>query len=315
MIQARCLVILIFAMVITNCARITPDPAGPVPLSKNKILVVNSNHSLPRYQLAENGFMEALAGKDIVTLDLNNDERPTEQLLDVLNTQQFAAIYTIGAKALGSVDYIDPAAQVIYSSVLSWRQFQSRDNYFGVASEVAPHAQMTWFKYFFPQLKRIGVIYSEDNAGLVKDGERFANQLGIELVSAAVTKVEDLPRIADQLLQKVDALWVLPDPVVLKSESSTKLVFDLAHRRQRPVFAYSSLFMELGATLSINADLATTGRQAAVITQTLLEQQQPESHVQFPAGSSISLNLLKVGEYQLDLNTDALGSVNELLTQ
>jgi len=69
----------------------------------------------------------------------------------------------------------------------------------------------------------------------------------------------------------------------------------------------------MGAILSISADKPTTGRQAALLTQSILEGNAKELSVTPPAGSSITLNMDKVRTYKIKLNEDALDSVNNIV--
>lgn len=299
-------------MLLAGC--VTPS-ANHANAEATMILVVNSNKAVPRYRIAETAFSEELANEKVMSINLEGDDHPTETLQDILNQQRFSAIYCIGAKALGSIDYLAPATPVVYSSVLSWRQFQNKPGYYGVTSEVAPAAQLAWFKHFFPETKKIGVLYSTDNSALIEEATQYANSLSLTLIAERVLDKAPTQDQVNNLLNKVDALWILPDPVVLSSEESTIQLIEMAHRQRKAIFSYNSFFMTLGATLSINADLATTGRQAALIVQTVREQGSTEKAVQFPAGSSISLNLKKVSENNLYLNAEALNSVSELLNE
>ena len=71
--------------------------------------------------------------------------------------------------------------------------------------------------------------------------------------------------------------------------------------------------MDLGATLSITADLPTTGIQAAFMMKKILQQPDYKHAAEFPAGSSIILNIQKTEAYKLILNEGALDSVDELI--
>lgn len=318
MIAVMRMLLAMFTLIVMQACTSTPIAVTST-AHQPKILLVNSNRAIPRYNTAEQAFTEvlteALENELLISINLENDERPTETLQDILNQHRFSAIYCIGAKALGSVDYIGPALPVVYSSVLNWRKFQNKPGYFGVTSEVAPAAQLAWFKHFFPSVKRIGILYSEDNQALITDAAKSANSLSLTLQSELINHKSDRNPQISRLLNQVDALWVLPDPLILDSEKHTVQLFELAHKVRKPIFTYNSFFMGFGATLSINADLATTGRQAALLIQTLHEQGAPTSGVQFPAGSSISLNLRKVSDNNLELNIEAFSSVNELLDE
>jgi len=282
----------------------------------NRILVVNTNNSVERYRIAQVAFMETLKGSNISTLDLEKDNHPVDTLQDLLNKQSYDAIYCIGAKALGSIDYIDPDTPVVFSSVLNWRRFSTQPNYYGVASEVAPGAQLTWFKYFFPETKKIGVIYSEKNQKLIHDVISSADELSVQIIAEEINYQGQLASKVKDLLPKVDALWLISDPLVLASTSNAKLLFENAARQNIPVFSYNDFFIDMGAVLSISADLPTTGRQAALIVQNVTQNTAKQrSMVQFPAGSNISLNLKKVRTYKMKLNESALDSVNRIVEE
>ncbi|WP_250656228.1 ABC transporter substrate-binding protein [Alkalimarinus coralli] len=283
-----------------------------------KILVINTNRSLERYSVSQASFIETInlaweSTLSINTVDLHHDNAPIDTLQDMLNQHHYDAIYCIGAKALGAIDYIDPETPVIFSSVLNWRRFINQPNYYGVASEVPPEAQLTWFKHFFPAIKKVGVLYSANNRKLLKDASQAANKLSIQIIGEEVSSEANTLEQANALLQKVDVLWLVSDSTVLSSAESAQQLFDAANEHKTPVFSYNPVFIEMGAVLSIAADVPTTGRQAALITNSLLNARNEQTSVQYPAGSSISLNMKKVLAYDLELNSNALDSVNDIV--
>jgi putative ABC transport system substrate-binding protein len=303
--------------IVANSAHVSFNPAFTNNTSEKqaRILLVNTNQQIDRYKAAEISFTKILKNHRIRTVDLAHDDQPVETLQDLLNEEHFDAVYCIGAKALGSIDHIDPDMPVVFSSVLNWRRFNTQDNYNGIASEVAPEAQLTWFKYFFPEIKKIGVLYSADNQQRLKDALIPAKALALELVTQEISAETQLEIPATGLLSKVDALWLISDPNVLVSTDQAKRLFKMADQRNIPIFTYHSFFMEMGATLSIMADLPTTGRQAALMMKNALNQLEYKHALQFPAGSSITLNIKKVEAYKLTLNENALDSVDELIEQ
>ena len=305
----------LFSLLLASCASTTNINLVDEP-SVSRILVVNTNNAVERYRVAQVAFMETLQGGNISTLDLEKDKHPIDTLQDLLNEQDYDAIYCIGAKALGSIDYIDPDTPVVFSSVLNWRRFSNQSNYYGVASELAPEAQLTWFKYFFPEIKKIGVIYSKNNQKLIREVTNSADELSIQIIAEKIASQGQLAAKAKDLLPNVDALWLISDPLVLASTDNAKLLFESAAKQNTPVFSYNSFFVDMGAALSISADLPTTGRQAALIVRGLIKHTAKQGKsVQFPAGSNISLNMKKVRTYKMMLNESALDSVNEIVDE
>ncbi|MCG8316858.1 MAG: hypothetical protein MI976_26880 [Pseudomonadales bacterium] len=281
--------------------------------TQSGVLLVNTNSAIDRYAIVQDSFEQGMRDFNITTVDLQNDLRPIETLQDQINGHEYDVIYAIGAKALGSLDYISPNKPIVFSSVLNWRRFKDHSNVYGVASEVAPQAQLTWLKHFFPEVSRVGVIFSTDNVSLINEANKVAGQLDISLVAVKAFNTASVKSQVESLLQDVDILWLISDPKVLSSTESTQALFQLADAHKKPVFAYSEIFADYGAVLSVSADVATTGRQAALIAQHLLSKGRVDREVQFPAGSSITINLDRVKRYGLKLNEEALESVSRII--
>lgn len=290
-----------------------PDYAKTKKHNVNKVLLVNTNNGVERYQSAQTAFTQTLHGAELMQVDLAGDANPVDRLQDILNDNRFDAIYCIGAKALGAVDYIEKGIPVVYSSVLNWRRFAGQSNYFGVASEVAPEAQLTWFRYFFPDIKKVGVLYSAENSKLIADASQAAQSLAIELVAEQIDSPEQLTTKLAAMASKVDVFWLISDPVVLSSPEKTQAMFAYAQVKRIPVVTYNRFFVELGAVLSIAADLPTTGRQAALMLQKIISRGAPAGSIQFPAGTTITLNMGKVRELGIKLNEGAFDAVNEII--
>ena len=307
---------LLLSLLLASCANL-PDTKVTDGSAGNHILVVNTNNAVERYHVAQVAFMNTLKESKVNIINLGEDDHPVDTLQDLLNEQNYDAIYCIGAKALGAIDYIDPETPVIFSSVLNWRRFSNQPNYYGVASEVAPEAQLTWFKYFFPETQKIGVLYSSDNQTLINDAITTADKLSLTILAEEINSQSHLIAQAEELLPRVDALWLISDSTVLASTHSVRALFEYTDQHNVPVLSYDAVFVEMGAVLSISADKPTTGRQAALMTEGILRGENTETggqpSVKPPAGSSITLNMKRVRTYNLKLNEDALDSVNNIM--
>lgn len=281
-------------------------------VQKGRILVVNSNKSIERYQIAESVFSATLRKAGLHVVNLENENQPIEYLQDILNQNEFDSIYCIGAKALGSIEFIDPETPVVYTAVLNWRKFKDHDNYFGISSELSPQVQLTWMKYFFQNLNKVGVFYSHENDSLIEDAQKVSENLSLKLMPVKLIEGNNLIDLAEKVMPKLDALWLISDSKTLSSTQEVAALFALADKLKVPIFTYNPLFMDIGALMSFAADLPTTARQASLITMKLLAEQTPSEAIQFPAGSRISLNRERLKQYQMKLNPGVLDSVDEL---
>ncbi|MEE9458535.1 MAG: hypothetical protein V3V84_02090, partial [Candidatus Bathyarchaeia archaeon] len=90
-------------------------------------------------------------------------------------------------------------------------------------------------------------------------------------------------------------------------------IFKQSKAAMKPVLAYDKVFVNFGAALVISADISTMAKQAAGLTLDILADQKITERIQNPAGTHIILNMKKVKEYGINLNIDALDSVNEII--
>lgn len=304
------MMVCVLAGCVSNKVQVVEEPG--VAGIKKKVLVLNSNQSVERYQIAEQYFSSSLSDYQLQVMNLQDKDKPVEYLQDQLNAEHYDLIYAIGAKALGSVNLIGPDLPVVFSAVLNWRRFKNQENYFGISSELSPQVQLTWFKYFFPDINTIGVLYSEENEYLIEEAEYVARNLGVRLVATQVRSQAHLKESAQNLLDQVDTLWLISDSYILSSVEKVRQLFAQADARKVPIFTYNPVFVEMGALMSLAADLPTIGRQAALMADDILERNWPEESIQFPVGSRIMLNSQKIREYSLKLNAGALDSVDEI---
>ncbi len=246
-----------------------------------------------------------------VTVDVTKEAPTATALKRMLDRENPATLYCIGAKAYQLASRVAKDKTIVLSSAINWERFPARKQRHVIANELPAAAQLTLFRHFFPKVQRIGVLYSPAiNRQWFEQAQAGAKEVGVELVGVTVRRASDVPSALRELTSKVDAVWVTPDPVVLATEAAVRSLFDRCHAAQKPVFTDSAAFAELGATLVLAPDIPTIGRQAASIV-TDLASNPPLIHT--PAGSEVTLSLARVKTYNLELNRDALDSVNHLL--
>jgi len=185
---------------------------------------------------------------------------------------------------------------------------------YGVSNELHTGMQITLFRYIFPGVKKIGVLYNERyNSQWFNKTKEEAKEMGVEIMGRAVSKNEQTVSALKELLPEIDALWLISDPVIMSDKKIVMEVFKECDAKKVPVFSYHDVFVDYGAILMVSVDNPTIGRQAAGIAMEVLSVGKMEEKVQSPAGSQIILNLKKVKEYSLHYNEEALGAVNQII--
>ena len=288
-----------------------PIVAVPAQTPATKVLVVNSDGAVEKYNTAQQSFRSSFAGP-VTEINLAGlTDRAAER---AIRAEAPTAIYSIGAKASIAASKATSGRPIVMSSVINWQRLPAATaaGTHVIANELPSATQLTMFRYFFPKVKRVGVLYStEFNRQWMAEAVAAGRDVGIEVIGIPVRTTGAARTGLSRLLSKVDALWVASDPVVLADEAAVRAIFADSAAARKPTFTYASAFAEFSPTLIVAPDVPTIGRQAAGILQGLVPGAKKE--VQSPAGSEVTLNLRAVKDYGLDLNEEAMDSVNRVL--
>jgi putative ABC transport system substrate-binding protein len=281
----------------------------------HKILLINSNASVERYKLAQEEFRKAIPGP-VREIDLEEKGWSVQKVQDVLYDEYPDLVYCIGTKAYLLANRFVSERHIVFSSILNWQRLPVAEKTYGVSGELHPGMQVTLYRYVFPSVRRIGVLYSKAYNREWLEGTRgIAKDMGVEIVGKPVHKAKGTLAALKDLLPEVDALWLISDPVVMSDKDVILGIFKECDARKKPVFSYHEAYAEYGAVLIVSVDDPTTGRQAADMAMEALTGRAVGEKVQVPAGSHVILNLKKVSQYDLKYNEGALGAVNQVIGQ
>lgn len=282
-----------------------------------KVLIVNSDNAVFRYEKIADEFKKAITQNayQTVEFDLNSHADADAELKQLIQQENPELIYCIGTKAYSLAKSYAANKKVLFSAAINWRRLDIGENTYGVANELASAQEISLLRYFFPAVKKIGLLYSEKfSREYVETIKKEALALGISVVGQPINAEKEIAETLNNLLLKVDMFWIISDPVVLSSKESVQQIFQLAQQQKKPVYAYSDVFIEQGAVLAATADPATIGRQSASLAIMLdKDKATVAGTVQNPAGSTVTLNKCVLDALQLDFNKDALDSVNKIV--
>ncbi len=277
------------------------------------VIVLNSDASIYKYSLAQSELKSKITNLK-GEIDLGSkwiDERKIKKMILDINP---SVICCIGSKAYQMGYKLAEKKNIVFSLVINWRRHPKDKNTYGISNELLQGAQLMMYRYFFQDVSNIGILYSNKyNKEWFDVAVESAKDVGIGIVGKPVSKPSKIESALEKLLPKVDALWLIPDPVVIHDIESVNKIFELCQAAGKPIYTYDKAFADLGATLIMSADITTMISQSAGIVSSILEDREIEEKVQNPAGSHIILNMRKVEEYGLNLNIEALDSVNEIV--
>ena len=278
-----------------------------------KIMVINSNAAVDKYKTAQDEFTKSIS-TPVLKIDLGNQKLKLREIEDLLYDQYPDLVYCIGTKAYLLANKFISDRKIVFSSILNWRRLPMAQKTYGISNELNPEMQITLYRYIFPDLKKIGVLYSRKyNKHWFNEAEAVAKEMGVQIIGKSVSKKRDAIPELKELLKEIDALWLISDPVVMGKKETLLKVFKQCDTHKIPILSYHEAFSEYGAMMIVSVDNPTTGRQAAAISQEVLSNDVVNKDVQLPAGSHIFLNLKKANEYGLKYREMALGSVNTVI--
>jgi putative tryptophan/tyrosine transport system substrate-binding protein len=278
-----------------------------------KIMVINSNASVDKYKIAQEEFTRSIS-TPVVEIDLGDKKWKLREIENLLYDEYPDLVYCIGTKAYLLANKFISDRNIVFSSVINWHRLPLSQKTYGVSSELNPEMEITLFRYIFPGLKRIGVLYSNKyNRHWFNEARTAAKEMGVDIIGRSLSKRRDtLPELSG-LLKEIDALWLISDPVVMSDKDTLMELFKECNVSKKPILSYHDAFADYGAVLIVSVDNPTTGRQAAAISREVLSNDVVKKKVQLPAGSHIILNLKKANAYRLKYGEMALSVVNRII--
>ncbi len=279
---------------------------------KPNVFVINSDASVEKYTISQTEFVKSIT-YSVNVVDLGKKSIKAADVEELIYDEDPDLIYCIGVKAYVIARKFAEKTPLVFSSILNWRRLPMDDKTYGVSNEFRAEMEMMWFRYIFPDVQKIGVLYSQEfTEEWFKASQKTAKEIGIELVGREVSKKKAPGTELAKLLEQVDAFWLISDPVLMSDTKDLAEILKRCDDAKIPVFSYHEAFIKFGAVLTVSADTATIGRQAASMATGILSGGEIGEHVQYPAGSYIILNVKKVNEYGLRYNEDSLDSINRI---
>ncbi len=310
LIQGRCSVVFRLLVLVLLTLFI---PGSLIARENNNVLILNSDVSINKYSLTNTEFKSKVTNL-IGDINLGSKWLDEKNIKNRIQEIDPGIIYCIGSKAYQMAYKMEKDKNIIFSLIINWHRLPLGKNTYGISNELPQSMQLTMYRYFFPDIKKIGVLYSKDyNKEWFDIAAESAEEMDIDIIGKSVRKPGGIKSALKKLLPKVDALWLIPDPIVISDMDSVKMIFDKSEAAGKPILAYDKSFANLGASFVMSADISTIGKQAAVFVNDIQTGQEISNRIQDPAGSYIILNMKKVREHGIKLNIEALDSVNEII--
>ena len=224
-------------------------------------LIVNSGDLKP-YQDLIRGFTDT-CNCEVEEAALPVDEAAKESL-----QRSSTVVLAVGTTAFRRARELAPNP-VVYAMVMPSETAVPRKYVSGVSMDVAPSLFLSHIADMLPQARRVGVLFDPRyTERYVNDAKKVAAGMGITLVIREVSDASDVTDALRDMRGAVDALWMLPDPVIV-SPGAVDILLRYSFRQGVPVFTFSRKYVEMGAVASLESDPYDMGVQAAELARAI----------------------------------------------
>ena len=125
------------------------------------VFIINSDASIDRYAKIQSAFTSTI-NKPFLNIDLKGKWIDKTIIENAILDKKPDVIFCIGIRAYElAYKLAETQNKIVFSSIINWKRLPKRKNIFGISNELSSAMELTSFSYFFPDIKRIGVLYSK----------------------------------------------------------------------------------------------------------------------------------------------------------
>lgn len=182
-------------------------------------------------------------------------------------------VFAVGLKAAMAAKLEIFDTPIVFCMVLNPELHElPASNMTGIAARTSAEVQLSALRSVLPNRQRVGLLYDEEHSGnFVREALRAAKRQGLELVTVAVRRHEEIPNAVRALLPQIDVLWLIQDQTVV-SEPAIPFFLESTLEAKIPMFTFSSTLVQQGALGALVLDPWTVGQQAAHVALTRLKE-------------------------------------------
>jgi putative ABC transport system substrate-binding protein len=276
----------------------------PVPAESFEIIVVKSADLKP-YDEVLRGIRDS-CDCTVRELKLQNGEG-SENIIK----KSPDAVIAIGTSVFKKVREIKGLA-VIYTMVMpSETAGPLRPNISGVSMDNDPAEAISAMREVFPKVKRIGVLYDPRyTAAFVGEAAKEADAAGVALVVKQVHDAHDVPRLVEEMRNKIDILWMLPDQTVITT-AVVDYLLQFSFQHNVPMFSFADKYVEMGAVAALVVDPYAIGVQAGEIVKTLSSGRKDAIRV-YARSPHLTINTKVAAKMGLKIRDEILKRANTI---
>ena len=221
-----------------------------------------------------NSFHQIMEGFTFVCnceVEIGHVESSEEQsFFEQMQQSSPVALVAVGMEGLFAALELATDLPIIYSQVLNPRSFMKNRESTGVVPEFPPKAQLEALLAALPNIKRLGFVYDPAySTSRAEQMREVARSLGITLVEGRTDNPRKVPKLINEMRDKIDVFWLTPDQTVVTFETLEYLAL-FSMENQIPTLAFSEKYMDMGIALGLSADHVDLGKQIGAIAKKII---------------------------------------------
>lgn len=257
-------------------------------------VLVTKNSSIYKAPVAG---LKSVLGADVVVLDMKASASTGKAHCKALTDQGCTPIVAVGKPAAKIAVSAVSGTPIVYCMVMNPAGSGIKgSSVTGVTLDIPMSKQFEGFKSVVPNLKTIGIVYSDDvGAKLVKEMKSAAGKTGVTLAEKKVASDAEVPNAIRSLKGNIDGLYLPPDRTVAKHDAFQFIAL-FTFENNVPFMAPTSRFVKKGALVALMIDYEEVGKQTAQMVKKILGGASPSSMPVEPPETTILVLNQKTAE-------------------
>jgi putative ABC transport system substrate-binding protein len=290
--------------------------AAASPAAAAEIALVRST-DVAGWRPAVEAIRAATSAHTVTEYDLGGSKVEGEQLYTALKGK-VAMVIAMGPLAAQLARDLMPEVALVYCMVQdpAASGLIGAPNAAGVALALPVRNQLVAFRTVNPQARRVGVIFNaEASARQVEEAQKVAGGLKLEIVARRVPDATGVPQAVRELLKgadAVDALWVLPDPLILEP-ATRRFMLAEALLAGKPVYSFSSSLISEGALVSHSPDMTSVGQGVGELIGRILSGQKADRQPLLVPKGEVVINKKMADQLKVAVPPEALKIAQKVL--
>lgn len=214
---------------------------------------------------------------------ISNNPDQNLLLIDSIKTIEPKVIITIGSSATRLAQNNFNDIPIVFSAVkypvlsgfVNSVSYPGK-NITGASIDIPVDIQFKKFKQIVPELKQIGVLYTQNTASLIPQAKIIAKQSNLKLIAIKVNDEKELPGALDSLAKVVQGIWSVADHNLFNPKSTRYILLNTL-KKGIPFMGFSRYVVESGALFALDFDYKAVGSQAGAIVNQIIKGKKPAS--------------------------------------